>query len=288
MKRVLVGVDGSSSARAALEWATRLAARAGAGAEVVVANVVEVDDAEVSPARYDELRHDAQTRLAGAWSQPLSDSDVTHRAVVLDGDPDVLLDASVREDADLLVVGPRGRGGFAALHIGSLAHHLAHHARRPVAIVPARGAHAALDRVVIGVDGTAGSDAAATWCADLAASIGADVLAVHVLDPPADWAPRADVTRRREAVEQLLATTWIAPFTAAGVHVRTQVVEHAHPVAALATAAADDGAGLIVVGARGLGDVFGLRLGRIPIQLVHHAQLPVVLVPAPAHETPQP
>jgi hypothetical protein len=35
---------------------------------------------------------------------------------------------------------------------------------------------------------------------------------------------------------------------------------------------------------RVLGDVFELRLGRIPMQLVHHAQLPVVLVPAPAHQ----
>jgi nucleotide-binding universal stress UspA family protein len=288
MKRVLVGVDGSPAARAALEWAARLAARVGAGTEVLVANVVEVADAEVSPARYDAVRHDVETRLAGDWSAPLADADVAHRTLVLDGDPDVLLDASVREDADLLVVGPRGRGGFAALHIGSLAHHLAHHARRPLAIVPTRGAQASLDRVVIGIDGTAGSDAAAAWCADLATSIGADVLAVHVLDPPADWAPQGDVSRRRAAVEQLLATTWTVPFAAAGVHVRTRVVEHAHPVAALATAATDDDAGLIVVGARGLGDVFGLRLGRIPIQLVHHAQLPVVLVPAPAHEAAQP
>jgi nucleotide-binding universal stress UspA family protein len=286
MKRVLVGVDGSSSARAALTWATRLAART--GADVVVANVVEVDDAEVAPARYAELRRDVETRLAGEWSEPLSHSDIAHRAIVLDGDPDVLLDASVREDADLLVVGPRGRGGFAALHVGSLAHHLAHHTRRPLAIVPVRGSQAALDRIVIGLDGTAGSDGAAAWCAQLAASIGADVLAVHVLDPPAEWAPRGDVGRRRAAVEERLATAWTAPFAAAGVHVRTRVVEHAHPVVALATAAADDDAGLVVVGARGLDDVFGLRLGRIPIQLVHHTQLPVILVPAPPHETPQP
>jgi nucleotide-binding universal stress UspA family protein len=288
MKRVLVGVDGSSAARAALEWATRLVARVGAGAEVLVANVVEVADAEASPARYDEIRRDVETRLAGDWSAPLADADVAHRTLVLDGDPDVLLDASVREDADLLVVGPRGRGGFAALHVGSLAHHLAHHARRPLAIVPTRGARAPLDRVVLGIDGTAGSDAAAAWCADLATSIDADVLAVHVLDPPVDWAPQGDVSRRRAAVEQLLATTWTAPFAAAGVHVRTRVVEHAHPVAALTSAATDDDAGLIVVGARGLGDVFGLRIGRIPIQLVHHAQLPIILVPAPSHETAQP
>ena len=60
---------------------------------------------------------------------------------MLDGPPEVLLEAAEAEHADLLVVGNRGAGGLAGLHVGSVAHHLAHHTGRPLAIVPSPTAH---------------------------------------------------------------------------------------------------------------------------------------------------
>lgn len=77
---------------------------------------------------------------------------------------------------------------------------------------------------------------------------------------------------------------WVAPLRAANVPVRTRIIEDIHPVAALATAVEDEGGGLLVVGTRGFSGVVGLRLGRVPIQLVHHTQMPVVLVPPTADD----
>ena len=78
--------------------------------------------------------------------------------------------------------------------------------------------------------------------------------------------------------------SWIAPLRAVGAVVRTPIIEGKHPLAALESAATEEDAGLFVVGTRGLSEVSGLRLDRLPLQLVHHTHLPVVLVP-PADRT---
>jgi len=278
LERIVVGVDGSTAAAGALAWAGGLAERV--GAEVVVAHAFKPQESEVSPDHYRELQAEAQTRLAGEWTTPLAERGIRYRTMLLTGPPDVLLDAADAEDADLLVVGPRGHGRFAALHIGSVAHYLAHHTTRPLAIVPAPGAVAPLERIVIGVDGSPGSTHAARWCARLAVSLDAEVIAVCALEPRPDWWPEP----ARSDCDEQLGGAWIAPLHDAGVKVQPLVRADTHPVEALSATAADEGAGLIVLGAKGIGGFLGLRLGRVPTQLVHHTQLPVVIVPAPSAE----
>lgn len=284
MKRLLVGVDGSDASAAALAWAGRLARLS--GAEVVVATAFRPDEAEVSPEHYAELKRQAERRLATEWSEPLRGSDVRHRPMLLTGSPDALLEAAEREDVDLVVVGPRGRGGFRALHIGSVAHHLAHHTPRPLAIVPAPGAQADITHIVVGVDGSEGSAAAVRWCANVASAAQAEVLAVYAFEPFLEWVPDYDPRSWRRRAEREM-DDWVAPLRSAGVFVRTRIIKDIHPVAALATAIGEEAAGLAVVGARGLGGFSGLRLGRVPIQLVHHTQIPIVVVPPPTLDTPR-
>jgi nucleotide-binding universal stress UspA family protein len=281
--RILVGVDGSDAAAAALGWARTLAQAA--GAELVVATAFEPDQAEVSREHYEELKQEAGRRLDVEWSAPLTASAVPHRSLLLTGPPDALLEAAEHEQVDLVVVGPRGHGGFARLHIGSLAHHLAHHTTRPLAIVPAPGADLGFERVVVGVDGSEGSAQAVRWCAGLARSINAEVIAVYAFEPMVEWVLESDPRSWRQAAERELNRDWVAPLREAGVSVRTRIVEKIHPVAALAGVVQEEGAGLAVVGTRGIGGFLGLRLGRVPIQLVHHAQIPVVLVPPTADAT---
>lgn len=278
MKRVIVGVDDSESAAAALGWAVRLAARA--DAELVVANVFEPSDAELPPHQFDELVGQAEVRLADLVADQLGATDVTYRCLLLTGSPDALPEAADREDVDLVVVGQRGGRGFAGLHLGSVAHHLAHNTHRPLAIIPEPGANVASGTVVVGVDGSEGSRAAVAWCADLAGVTKDEVLAVHA----SESVPEPDPVESHRSTQHLMDTEWIDPLRHAGVTVRTRIVHDVHSVVALAAAAESEGAGLIVVGARKTSDIVGVRLGRVPIQLVNQTTLPVVMVPPPPPE----
>lgn len=137
VERIVVGIDGSESARRALEWAITLAQRF--SAEVVAVHAVGLltrfgDGTPVpSQSHLAELRRAFETE----WCQPLAASGTPHRLVYQDGPPvPVLLAIAEREAADLIVVGSRGTGGFPELLLGSTSHQVAEHSHRPVLIVP--------------------------------------------------------------------------------------------------------------------------------------------------------
>jgi transaldolase len=215
LKRILVGVDGSAAAAAALGWAGTLARTV--GADVLVATVFEPDQAEVSPERYEELTREAAQRLGAEWSEPLRNLGVTSRPLLLTGSADALLEAAEDENVDLVVVGPRGHGSLAHMHVGSLAHHLAHHTTRPLAIVPKPGAKAVFDRIVVGVDGSEGSAHAVRWCIDLARATDAEVIAVYACEPLVEWVLGSDPRGPRRAAERKLEDDWVTPLRKAGV-----------------------------------------------------------------------
>jgi nucleotide-binding universal stress UspA family protein len=71
------------------------------------------------------------------WCAPLSRAGVPVRPVLVQGYPaKVIRETADAEEADLVVVGRRGLGGFTELLLGSTSHHLAHHLNRPIVIVP--------------------------------------------------------------------------------------------------------------------------------------------------------
>lgn len=275
-RRVLVGIDRSDAAAGALRWAGRLAQLD--GSELVAVHMFCPDQAEVDPERYEEQLQEASGAIESGVAQVLDPLAVTYQTVVEPGTADDLLQAATQHDADLLVVGPRGEGGFANLHIGSTAHHLAHRADRPLAIVPSVRAGAPFDRIVVGIDGSTGSAAAVDWSTRCALRTGAEVLAVSSFEPFLEWVPDSDPNSIMRSVERTVHES-TATMRAQGVKVRTKVVQDIHPVAALAAAVEREGAGLAVVGRRGNGGFSGLLLGRVPEQLVHHAHVPVVVVP---------
>jgi nucleotide-binding universal stress UspA family protein len=275
MERILVGVDGSPASRDVLRWSANLAERA--GLDMVVARAFAPAQAELDPGRDDVLHHEQLTEL-DEWCAALPASTPRPRTLLVDGSPpDALLMVASEQRADLLAVGGRGSGGFSHLHIGSVAHHLTHHTTLPLAIVPRTGS-APVEHVVLGVDGSPGSRAAVEFCAEFAAGLGVSVTAVYAFDPLLEWVPEHDPSSWHHKAEADVRS-WTAPLEAAGVAVEIDIDRDTHPVAAITRAIDTHTGSMAVVGTRGLGGFTGSRLGRVPLQLVHHTTATVILVP---------
>jgi nucleotide-binding universal stress UspA family protein len=134
---IVVGVDGSPSSRAAFHWAVRQARLTGATVLAVtawhipVAYGVPMPVAPLTDAR-DIARRVLQTATDQIEQEPGEPVHIV--GTVLEGNAArVLLDAS--RDADLLVVGNRGHGGFVEALLGSTGQHLVEHATCPVVVV---------------------------------------------------------------------------------------------------------------------------------------------------------
>jgi nucleotide-binding universal stress UspA family protein len=144
IKRIVVGVDGSGHANAALQWAVRMAK--GMGSEVIavfaIAPPAYFDTgfaAPTVPVQYDEKwRKEIKDEFENVWCKPLSDANVAYRTVIGDGRAaSLVVQVADTNDADLVVVGRRGRGGVAELLLGSVSHELVLHCKRPVLVISA-------------------------------------------------------------------------------------------------------------------------------------------------------
>lgn len=138
--RIVVGDDGSEGSARAIDWCIEYASRL--GWEVVAVHAVPVPGyagvVPFWPPMDDPQERANLTRIVReGWCAPLAEAGVKHDALVVQGSPAwMLMDVADREDADMIVVGSRGRGGFSELPLGSTSHQLAHHSRRPLMIIP--------------------------------------------------------------------------------------------------------------------------------------------------------
>ncbi len=141
MPGIVVGVDGSEHSKPVLEWAMQEAAVRHAPLTVLTVHQVvgsfwtgtptiyPADQSEAEKAR--QAAEEAVSQVASRLGDAAPDS-VTVRA--LNGVPaQELINAS--RDADLVVVGLRGGGGFAGLQMGSVSSQVARHAACPVVVV---------------------------------------------------------------------------------------------------------------------------------------------------------
>ena len=276
MKKIVVGIDGSEPAFGALRWAADLAYRA--DIDLVAAWAWISGDVRPDPTAAGPLRELAERDLR-AWCAGARAS-VTPEIAVVEGDaPRALMALAEDQHADLLVVGPHGRGGPAGVRLGSVTNHLVHHTRTPLGIVPTAAARTPVEHVVLGVDGSPGSRAAVRYTADLTAHLGVPVTAMLAQDPLLEWVPEnADHGWRRHALR--LVDEWVEPLRSAGTAVDVAVDRDIHPAAAVARAAARHPGSLVVVGGRPVGAITRMRRGRVPLQVVHAAGVAVVVVPA--------
>ena len=133
--RIVVGVDGFESSKAALRWAIHQAKLTGAVVEAVTAWQVPVGTGMVPAADMPDYQDDARMVLTEAITEMcMIDTEVEVRPRVVQGRAaQVLVEAA--EGAELLVVGNRGHGGLAEALLGSVGQYCAHHASCPVVIM---------------------------------------------------------------------------------------------------------------------------------------------------------
>lgn len=138
--RIVVGVDGSPSSKAALAWAVGQAELTDATVEAVIAwqypiSFAGAPYAPIGSVMNTDFAASAEHVVSTAINETVGDSEpVKVTSTVREGNAaQILLEAA--KDADLLVVGSRGHGGFAEALLGSVSQHCVHHAPCPVVIV---------------------------------------------------------------------------------------------------------------------------------------------------------
>ena len=141
MKRIVVGIDGSAPSQRALRWTVAEARAHDAAVDAVhvwqghyyYASVSPLSSAlsVVSP----EVLRQSALRVLDEVVDGVDTSGVRLERILVEGTAArELLDRA--KDADLLVVGTHGRGGFAGMLLGSVSQHVTHHAPCPVVLVP--------------------------------------------------------------------------------------------------------------------------------------------------------
>ena len=275
MARIVVGFDGSEDAREALDWGVRELRRRDASLRVLVVH----RDRPLAGARSRSREVAEKTAaLAGDILDGVGLRDV--EVEVRDGLPsEVLIGESA--NAALTVLGAQGRGRLSGTVLGSVSQHVTRHAGGPVVVVRQTPKRAA-DRIVVGVDGSVGSELALDFALDHASRTGLPVFALYGWRLPgsATTALTGSVPdRAADDIEE--AGRFLAEAVAgwAEKYPDVSVTREAIPVpAGRALTDASDNARLVVVGSRGRGAFEGLLLGSVSQTVLHQARCPVAVV----------
>ncbi|HET7304621.1 MAG TPA: universal stress protein [Segeticoccus sp.] len=281
---IVVGIDGSPSSDAALDWAVREALRLGRPLHLLHARGLDnwwYAAGSPTPDEVDEKLHDDMlSRRLEQVRSVAPDVDVTSEASTDNAAPALVRES---ERAHSLVLGARGHGAVRGALLGSVSSQVTAHARCPVVVLRAPLSElSAQGPVVVGVDGSRVSEAAVDYAFRRAAASDAELVAVHAwwVDQDGDQRWLAPFPRQQaEFVESKhrLAAEALEPWRASypNVRVRGEVVRR-HPVDALVHASMN--AQMLVVGSRGRGGFRGLLLGSVSLRSLQHAHCPVAVV----------
>ena len=281
MNEFVVGVDGSDHSRMALQWAAATAASAGVPVRAVqswtqpvlpTSALMPVAPVLFSAKESEEMDELTQQSVTAVTTDILgSSAPVTTNA--LRGPPASALLQTVTPD-DVLVLGSRGRGGFAGLLLGSVSQECVEYASCPVVVVRTDRIVGDGDVILVGKDGSESAQRALAWAHALAAITGAGLHAVHA------W--RASVSERPPSVGERLRSEaaqevqgWTEQISD---EIESEEVE-GDPRDVLVSAAARLDSALTVVGRRGAGGLRSMRLGSTANHLVRHSAANVAVVP---------
>lgn len=293
-QEIVVAVDGSPSATAAVEWAARDAEMRNVPLKLVyiVPPVVTpsgpwpqipVDYSRWQDDEGRQILEDAHKVAVEAMAQERParvTSEMLHAPIV-----PALVELS--QGAGMVVVGCRGQGAVAGTLLGSVSSGIAHHAHCPVAVIhdeepTSRSPQAP---VLVGVDGSPTSELATEIAFDEASRRGVEVVALHAWSdmgplefPSMNWAP-IEWRNIKDSEEEILAERlcgWRDRYPDVVVH---KVVVSDRPAPRLLEHAGT--AQLVVVGSHGRGGFPGMLLGSVSRAVLHAARVPVIVARMP-------
>jgi nucleotide-binding universal stress UspA family protein len=282
---IVVAVDGSERNRRAIDWAAQEATARGCG--MVLVNAIEgqlVPTPHLLTRSREEQVLDMLADARNRVRHIVAEESVS--IVAAAGDPvEVLLEQVAEADAELLVVGKRGLGGFARVIVGSTSIALAGRSPVPVAIVPDLWDQSRHEGhpVVLGIDPDKADHQPIEAAFRRARRLGVALVAVHGWETPAtsSW-DAATVTgavteREQQAAARFddLLAEWRERHP--DVVVRPMRV-HKHPAAALLKAAEESQ--VVVLGRHPAGVFGGFAFGSVARAVLHYAECPVITVPS--------
>lgn len=281
---ILVGVDGSGAATSAVAWAAGDAAMR--NVPLTLVHVIAPVVASASPdfpvaSEFFQWQEDEARRVLEAARETVADScadaapPMVHSVVLHGGTVGTLVDLS--KDADIMVVGSRGRGAFSRALLGSVSTALVHHSHCPVAVVhedPLQLSERA--PVLVGIDGSPASLAAVEMAFDEASRRHVELVALHAWrDGSMLDLPGVDLETMKAQAEEALAERlagWQERYP--DVEVR-RVIACDQPARELVEQA--ECAQLVVLGSHGRGGFAGMLLGSVSTAVVHAVRSPTIV-----------
>lgn len=282
---ILVAVDGSAESDAAVAWATREAIMR--QLPITLLHVVEqiVVGWPVSQAFEDmpdwqkdnaqdviDQAHKTVSASAGESEPPDVNTEIAYASVV-----STLVNSS--KVAWMIVAGSQGLGALGRLLLGSVTTSLVHHAHCPVAVIHSDHSetHDAGAPVLVGIDGSPGSDSATALAFEEASRRGVELVALHAWSDVGvfpilrmDWRDRE--SRGQEVLDKRLAG-WEDQFP--NVRVKPLLVCD-KPARWLLEES--EKAQLVIVGSRGRGGFPGMLLGSVGSAVAQSSKVPVIVV----------
>lgn len=284
---ILVGIDGSVSSLQALDWAINEAKDKQCGLQLLSAYSAPIFatiglDAGYATIDLDIIKNNTENMLNKVVADTAK-TGVTVTALVKPGDPNSLL-IEHSDNAQLVVLGSRGRGGFVGRLLGNVSGTLPAHASCPTVVVPnlaKRDWEEVQQKIVVGVDGSQAANCAVDFAVSQALQKKLPLELVCVL--PActalfTWLPATldvakftdDVTKKLdtycEQLRLLFPELEIFYKVCEGGSAQVLVEESA-------------GAQLLVLGSRGQGGFSEMLLGSTANTVLHHTKCPIVVVP---------